>query len=405
MDDQKAKGTTKQYLMKICMISYSQYKFDNRVHRYAESLIRRGDIVDVICLGSKSQHRHEIINGVSLHRVQVRNYNENSSLSYLVKLLSFFFRSAFACTILQLKKRFDVHHFHNIPDFGVFCTLIPKLCGAKVILDIHDLVPEFYQRKFHIGSRHPVIRILNLTEKMAAHYADHVITVTTIWQDTLVKRSVSQNRCTVILNAPDPRLFHRCSVKRDDTNNHFKMIYHGNLSEIFGVDIAIKAMNNIKKSVPKAELHIYGQGKDKENLIQLVSDLYLNQSVVFHEPVSRNYIPDVLCSADVGIDPKRDGVLAGEGLSSKCMEYLAVGLPAVVSKIKAAQTYYHESMVVFFEPDNELDLARRIVDLYQHPEKRQQLIHNSIRFNKEHSWEKYEKIYLNLLNHLMRKSD
>ncbi|MCJ7812263.1 glycosyltransferase family 4 protein, partial [bacterium] len=342
------------------MISYSQYEFDNRVHRYAESLIRKGDDVDVICLGSKGQLRHEVVNGVSLHRIQMRDYNENRSLSYLMKLLFFFFRSAFICTILQFEKRFDIHHFHNIPDFGIFCTLIPKLCGAKVILDVHDLVPEFYQRKFHIGVRHPVVRILNLIEKMAAYYADHVITVTTIWQDTLVKRSVSKTKCSVILNAPDPRLFYRCPVKRKDGNTHFNLVYHGNLSEIFGVDIAIKSMRIIQKSVPHAELHIYGQGRNKEKLIQLANSLCLNHSVVFHKPVTRNEIPDILRHADIGIDPKRDGVLAGEGLSSKCMEYLAVGLPAVVSKIKAAQTYYHESMVAFFEPYNECDLARSI---------------------------------------------
>lgn len=390
--------------MKICMISYSQYEFDNRVHRYAESLVERGDRVDVICLGSKGQSRNEVMNGVCLHRIQVRDYNENSPLSYLKNLLSFFFRSAYICTIMQFEKKFDVHHFHNIPDFGVFCTVIPKLLGAKIILDIHDLVPEFYQRKFNIDAKHSIIRMLRTIEKIAAHYADHVITVTTIWQDTLVKRSVSRAKCSVVLNAPDPRLFYRRPIRKENNNSHFYMVYHGNLSEIFGVDIAIKAMKIVRDQIPHAEFHIYGQGRNRTKLVQLATNLCMDGSVVFHEPVSRYKIPEILHRADIGIDPKRDGVLAGEGLSSKCMEYLAVGLPAVVSRIKAAQTYYNTSMVAFFEPGDESDLAKRILDLYYHSRKRRKLIQHSNRFNEEHAWQKYENIYFNILNDLKSNS-
>ncbi len=392
-------------MMKICMISYSQYEYDNRVHRYAESLINRGDRVDVICLGSKKQLRHVIENGVHLYRIQTRDYNEKNSLSYLVKMLLFFFKSFLLCTILQIKNRYDILHFHNIPDFGVFCTLGAKILGAKVILDIHDLVPEFYQRKFSTEQNHFIIRVLKQIEKISARYADHVITVTTIWENTLVQRSVSRQKCTVILNAPDPRIFNRNEVRNVNNNNHFKMVYHGNLSEIFGVDIAIKSMSIIIKSIPKAELHIYGQGKDKEILRKLSDHLGLNRSVLFHEPVERYQIPDILRSSDVGVDPKRDGVLAGEGLSSKCMEYLAVGLPAVVSRIKAAQTYYDDSMVAFFQPDNEKDLASKIIELYNYPKKRRELIQHSNQFNKEHAWHRYENIYFNLLNDLRPNSE
>jgi hypothetical protein len=38
--------------MKVCMLSYSDYQSDNRVRRYAESLVQRGDTVDVISISS-----------------------------------------------------------------------------------------------------------------------------------------------------------------------------------------------------------------------------------------------------------------------------------------------------------------------------------------------------------------
>lgn len=293
-------------------------------------------------------------------------------------------------------------HFHNIPDFGVFCTLIPKLLGAKIILDIHDLVPEFYQRKFGLNGNHIVIRVLKWIEKWASKYADHIITVTQIWKEKLVQRSVEEYKCSVILNAPEPGLFKK-KVYKIKSGRPFKLIYLGNLTEIFGVDIAIKAMSNVRKEIPDVELNIYGQGKNKIELKKLVKDLGLEEWVFFHRPVSRFQVPQILYQADLGIDPKRDGVLAGEGLSSKCLEYLAIGLPAVVSKIKAAKTYYNDSMVMFFEPDNEEDLAEKIVYLYKNPEKRMDMIKHSEMFNREHNWNRYFNRYIHILNSLVTK--
>ena len=390
-------------MMKICMISYSQYEYDNRVHRYAESLVERGDSVDVVCLGADDQPRRGVLNGVAVYRIQTRAYDEKGPLSYLVRMLRFFFLSFLTCGVLHLRKKYDVLHFHNIPDFGVFCTLIPKFMGAKVVLDVHDLVPEFYQRKFALDGDHRIIRLLKWVEKISAVYADHVITVTSLWKDTLVARSVSESKCLVVLNAPDPKLFRRREPRKKQPSDVFRLVYHGNLTEIFGVDLAIRAMAIVRSQIPAVELQIYGQGKSVESLTRLTKELGLEDVVRFNRPVSRFEVPEILSQADVGIDPKRDGVLAGEGLSSKCMEYLAVGIPAVVSRIKAARTYYDDSMVRFFEPGDEKDLARRGVKLYRHPEKRKALVEGALRFNREHGWPRYEKVYFGILDALTER--
>ena len=352
--------------MRICMISYSQYEFDNRVHRYGESLIQRGDQVDVICLGAKAQPKIGELGGVRLFRIQSRDYNEKSPLTFLFRMLKFFFKAGWICTRLHFRHRYQIMHFHNIPDFGVFCTLAPRLFGAKVVFDNHDLVPEFYQRKFGLESGHIIIRLLRWVEKLACHYSDFVITVTTLWEETLTRRSVAAEKCAVVLNTPDPRLFFRDGSELPvKAQGPYRLGYHGNLSEIFGVDLAIRAMPDVLAVHPGTELHIYGQGKTREELERLAESLNIAQSVIFHEPVPRAEVPAILREADLGIDPKRDGVLAGEGLSSKCMEYHAVGLPAVVSAIKAATTYYDDQMVTFFRPGDSRDLAEKIVQLFK----------------------------------------
>ena len=73
--------------MRICMVAYSFYENDNRVRRYAESLVRRGDQVDALAVGLPGQPRTEVIEGVRVIRLQSRVRNEGGPLSYLFRML------------------------------------------------------------------------------------------------------------------------------------------------------------------------------------------------------------------------------------------------------------------------------------------------------------------------------
>src|SRR5689334_15585202 len=125
------------------MLAYTFYEADNRVRRYAEMLVRRGDHVDAIVLRRPGQPAFEVIRGVHVHRIQKRTVSEKGPFSYLFKLVLFFFRSALDLTMRHLRSAYDVIHVHSVPDFEVFSTIVPRLLGVRVILDIHDIVPEF----------------------------------------------------------------------------------------------------------------------------------------------------------------------------------------------------------------------------------------------------------------------
>ena len=356
--------------------------------------------MDMICLGDKNHSCFEIINGIHTYPIQMGDYSEKSPLAYLKSLFSFFIKSLYICTKLHIQKRYDVIHFHNIPDFGVFCTLISKLMGAKVILDVHDLVPEFYMRKFSVSENHIIITLLKWIEKISASYADHVITVTGIWRERLIERSVRSSKCTVILNAPYTELFKKQKAVKSK-NGFFQLSYHGNLKEPTGVDILIKALGIVRETVPSVRLQIIGgKGPQQQVLKKLTKDLMLDQNIRFISSTPTDKIPELIGQADVGIDPKKDGVYAGETLSVKAMEYLAMGVPLIVSKTKVAQTYFDESMVMFFNPGDENDLAKKITQLYQSPQKRKEMVKKAEQFNVKYTWKKYEKVYFELLKNL-----
>src|ERR1043165_9025913 len=125
--------------MRHCMVAYTFYEGDNRVRRYAETLVKRGDEVEAIVLGRKDQKEFDVIQGVEVYRIQKRVKDEKGPLTHLKRLLLFFLRSSWALTRHHLKNPYDLIHVHSVPDFQVFATLIPRLLGAKVILDIHDI--------------------------------------------------------------------------------------------------------------------------------------------------------------------------------------------------------------------------------------------------------------------------
>jgi len=80
------------------MVAYSFYESDNRVMRYAEALAQRGDQVDAIALRRKGDKKKEILNGVTVYRIQERELNETGKLDYLLRLLRFLFASAWLLT-------------------------------------------------------------------------------------------------------------------------------------------------------------------------------------------------------------------------------------------------------------------------------------------------------------------
>lgn len=381
--------------MRICMISYSVYEFDNRVHRYGSSLVDAGHEVDVLslCFGKRGR---KMYHGATLYQLQCRKINEKGPLSYLLKLLLFFSKVFFLLPALHLKHRYDVVHFHNIPDFAIFSTLIAKLMGVGIVFDIHDLVPEFYARKFALTHDHWIIRLLLRMERAACSYADHVITVTEMWRKKICSRSVAPGKCTVILNAPYPPLFDRIAEKNRDTGP-FSLLYHGALNEHFGVDIAIRAVAAARREIPAVRFDIFGRGREEDMLKQLILDLDLEDTVFIHRPVPREYIPGLIADSTIGIIPKRSAEFADEALSSKLLEFAYMLKPVVVSRTTASSHYFNDDQVLFFDAENVDACAAAIIRLYREPGLRKKLSAHIAGFNDQHHWNTYFTAYMAVL--------
>jgi glycosyltransferase involved in cell wall biosynthesis len=386
------------------MVVYSHYPGDNRVRREAEAIVERGMSVDVVCPIYDKQCKQETVNGVNVYRVG-KFKKRGSKLSYIFEYGYFIVMAFFKLMFLHIWKRYKVVHVHNLPDILVLSALFPKMTGAKVILDMHEIMPEFFMRKYKKDENDNAIKLLKFQEKMASAISNHVIVATPFLKETVINRSTKAFACTPILNLSDNKYFDGRSNNTSRTDNKFRLIYPGTISEIHGVDIVINAVGLIvKKTKIPIEFHIYGSGSQQEikRLISMIERLNLNEFVILHKQVYVDELADILRTMDAGVVPKRGGTFAEDAISSKLFDFAAVGLPSIVSRTKGDSLYFDESMVLFFEPGNEKQLADCIIKLHDNQDLRRSLSENSKLLSNKINWgmmkEDLYAIYDNLIS-------
>jgi glycosyltransferase involved in cell wall biosynthesis len=385
--------------MKACMVAYTFYEEDNRVRRYAETLASRGDQVDVVALRQKGQSRSDVINGVRVFRIQKRSVTEKNKFAYLAKLSLFFLRSMAFLTREQLKKRYDLIHVHSVPDFEVFAAVYPKWTGSKIILDIHDIVPEFYASKFKASKDSFIFRLLVAIERLSTGFSDHVIAANHIWEKRLQDRSVPARKCTTFLNFPDIQNFHRRGRTR--TDDRFILLYPGTLNYHQGLDIAIRAFAQIKDQVPQADFHIYGTGEQLDVLKSLVAELGLQDRVSFKMVLPFYEITNVIENSDLGIVPKRGESFGNEAFSTKILEFMALGVPVVIPETAVDRYYFNDSVAKFFKASDEKSLADSMLLMITNPELRKNLVRNADVFIRKYTWDENKNTYLDLVDSLV----
>lgn len=384
---------------KVCMLVHNSYETDNRVRRYAEALAKRGDHVDVIALaGGTVPVGSEEISGVTVYRVQHRVRNERGKWSYAWRLLRFLFLSSVFLTRRHRELRYDVVHVHNLPDFLVFAAWYPKLTGTRVILDIHDIVPELFANKFDTKPGDIYFEFLKFVEKASAAFADFVIVSNHLWYEKLVSRAVSKEKCTVFLNHVDSALFYR--RERTRTDDRVIIIFPGSFQWHQGLDIAIEAFALVRKKVPNAEFHIYGGGDEKNELMELRDRLGLTESVKFCGSASLEQIADVISNADLGVVPKRADSFGNEAYSTKIMEFMSQGVPVVLSRTKIDNFYFDDSVVRFFVSGDVQALAEAMLEVIENKTLRESLIAGGFRYVELNGWDRRKSEYLGLVDAL-----
>ena len=391
-------------MARVCMIGFTHYRTDPRVRREAEALVQRGDTVDVICIREVKRGEKRSVDGVSLYEVWTWRYRGSNPIMYFAQYLIFFTVASLRSAWLHLKRRYDVVEVHTMPDFLVFTAAIPKLFGAKVLLDVHDLFPELYQSKFGLARSHWFIRLLTWIERRSVSFADRAIAVHEPHLEVLARHGNPKDKFDVLLNVADPRWFSPRTTE-PAPGAPFKLVYHGTIARRHGLDVAVRAVNLARSEIDRMEFAIIGVGDDVPRIERLVAELGLEDVVTLKAVVPLETLVPLVVDAHVGVVPIRYDDFTKYMLPLKLLEYVALGIPVVCSDTETIRAYFDDGMLAFFRPGDERDLAARLVELYHHPERRRALGERANTFNERFSWDSQKLKYYESIDSLARRSD
>lgn len=373
------------------MVVHAYYPIgETRVQREALALVDRGYEVDVLCLRDAGAPRRGAHEGVFVHRLPVRRHRDRGFAVQLLEYLAFFAVAAVVLSVRHLRRPYDAVQVHNLPDFLVFCALVPKLTGTVVILDLHDLMPEFFAARISSDLDHPLVRLVALQERLACSFADRVITVTDGWRDVLIARGVPADRVHVTMNVADARVFARpassTSAASANTDDGFTLLYHGTLTQRYGVDLMLDAVARVGDVQPPVRLRILGDGDLRDDLLEMRRQLGLESHVFISDGmVDVSELPAEIAAADAGVVPTRSGVFTDGLLPTKLMEFVAMHTPVIAARTPTVASYFDDDMLQFFRPGDADGLAQAIRALAADPRRRATLAANAEAFNHKYA--------------------
>jgi glycosyltransferase involved in cell wall biosynthesis len=388
----------------ICILVQNYYDIDIRVRRKAEALVAAGYSVDVLALASPhSKLKDYELHGVKVHTLSLGK-QRGSLARYVFEYLAFFFWCFYKIASRMGKRRYSIIDVNNLPDFLVFAGAYAKLRGAKIVFDMHEITPEFYISKYGIKETSWLVWLLKVLEKASFDFADHVITINEPIKKLLEGRGLPAFKTTVIMNAVDESLFASAgsaqTASASPVRDKFIMMYHGTLTSIYGLDIAIEAFGRAHKEMPGAELWILGNGPEKVTLSNLSRKLGLEGKVKFIGNVLPQEVPQWLQQCDIGVLATRRDIFLDFSFSNKLSEYIIMGKAVISSRLKAIRHYFSETAFAYFEPNDPSDLAKEILRLYQNPELRFQLADKAKQEYAPIRWEVMKQRYLEMMGRL-----
>jgi glycosyltransferase involved in cell wall biosynthesis len=128
-----------------------------------------------------------------------------------------------------------------------------------------------------------------------------------------------------------------------------------NLAAVKDLETLIRSAVHLREKLPSIQFLLVGDGPQRKDLENLAIRLGLSEIVRF---VGRQSdVHPFLAAADIGVLTSRS-----EGSSNSVLEYMAMGLPSIVSDIPANRELLNK---VLFQPGNPAELAEKIYRLWQ----------------------------------------
>lgn len=294
---------------KIVHLTSVHPAFDTRIfHRECKTLAAAG--YDVVLI---APHDQEVAQeGVTIRPVPI----PKGRLSRMLKTAAQVFLAA-------LRERADVYHFHD-PEL-IPAALLLKLCGKKLVADVHEDVPGNILIKFWLPRwvRRPVGWLVGSLEGLAAIFMDGVIVAT-----PAIARRFSAGKALIVRNYPILDEWKSVTVT-PYAERLPRVVYVGKIEGVRGPAEMVEAIRLVD-DVPGVGLALAGDfaPAELENELRSLPGWERVENMGF---LSRSDVGRLLGRSRVGLVLLHPAPNHTEAQPNKLFEYMAAGLPVVAS--------------------------------------------------------------------------
>jgi glycosyltransferase involved in cell wall biosynthesis len=350
----------------------------------------------------------------SYGRIDVTRVNlkrkRGGKLGYVGQYSAFILISFVYLAARSIRQRYDIVHVHNMPDALVFSAIVPKLLGAKLILDLHDPMPELMRTIFKLPENSFSVRVLKRLERWSTRFADLVITVNLACKRIYSSRSCDASKIQVVINSPDDEVFRI----RDDGASHgngvngngakpFVILYHGSLVHRNGFDLAVDSLEKVMSNIPSVRLSVCGRRtRFFDGVMESAARRGLEQRIDYLGICSQREVVEAIELCDLGIIPNHRNIFTEINTPTRIFEYLALGKPVIAPKTQGIQDYFADDDLIFFEVGNTDDLARKIEFAYSHPTEVAETVKRGQEIYVSQNWGRQRTAFLNAVGGLLQ---
>lgn len=391
---------------RVVMVVHAIYPGDPRVRRQSDALIESGYGVDIICLRQPGEPAEEADGGGRrIIRLPV-NRRFVGFAGHVAEYLAFTVMVAWRLAREHRDRRYDLVQVATVPDFLAFAAIPEKLAGVPLLLDLHEDMPEFFRDRFGHPLLRPLHPLVTATTRAAAAVADRVITVHEPLRQLSIARGVPADRIDVVMNSADGRLFdpERTGPRPFMADGELRLVHHSNLQRIYGLDTAIDGLARLRPDLAW-RLDVYGDGPWRPHVEDTIARTGTAGRVTLHGRVPIDALPTLLAAADIGLVPSVPEPYLEYSLSTKLLEYAAMGVPTVATDLATFRHHFTDAALRFV-PGNDPDaLARAIEDLVADPAAAVAMGQEARRQAAAYDWEVQKERYRSIVDRLIGRGD
>jgi glycosyltransferase involved in cell wall biosynthesis len=397
--------------MKIGMFHSGTYPTHPRIYNEARTLIEQKHEVYLFCHSAdKSEKKYELIAGIHVVRLNFSKLlHKLTALAYTVPFYH-----------LLLKKRIEqfleIHHIeaihiHNIQIArSVFWANHKKI---PVILDLHENLPEIMKEYPHLKSFLGRLFINPKTwKKHEFSYikkANKVLTVTELANDYYLKNTQEKKEKFIALpNTVRKDFAKNYSVEKkilDRYQNHFTLLYLGDLGERRGLLTVLKSLKKIIPVIPSIKLVLVGNSSEEYLLKEYSLSNKLDQYVDFEGWKDFSLFQSYIKASSIGLCPIHKNIHHNTTYANKLFQYMAFGKPIIASNCDAQEHLINTHRCgLIFEDKNSDDFAKKVIRIYKDSEFYNELSKNALQsIQNELSWELLSKKMVDYYQELSMK--